>query len=99
MSGHFPVGALVLVDGEREGRVRSAWPEGSTSFAFPHYRIDFTATGSTPMRALLTHSPQDANVAVAVNRVGVSAAPGQQSPAAPARGSTAPASRRARAPR
>lgn len=38
---HFPSGARVYVDNRDLAIVREAFPEGSTSYAFPHYRIDF----------------------------------------------------------
>jgi hypothetical protein len=53
----FPVGARVLVDGYREAKVRGAFPSGSTSYLFPHYLVDL--------------GPDDRNVAVHVDRVGV----------------------------
>ena len=36
----FAPGARVLVDGKREAIVRAFFPNGSTSFAFPHYKVD-----------------------------------------------------------
>lgn len=53
----FPVGARVLVDGQDEAIVKNAFPEGSASFLFPHYKLDFVGG--------------DKNVAVAWQRVGV----------------------------
>lgn len=53
----FPVGARVLVDGRDEARVTAHYPLGSSSFLFPHYKVDFT--------------DGDQNVAVNVSRVGV----------------------------
>lgn len=53
----FPPGALVLIDGEVEARVRDYYPEGSTSYFFPHYKLDVVAG--------------DKNVVVNVKRVGV----------------------------
>ncbi len=53
----FPVGARVLVDGRDEAIVKQAFPEGSSSFLFPHYKLDFLGG--------------DRNVAVAMKRVGV----------------------------
>lgn len=41
----FPVGASVLLDGKHRARVRAFFPEGSTSFAFPHYVIRETGRG------------------------------------------------------
>jgi hypothetical protein len=37
----FPIGARVLVDGRTEAIVKSAWPEGSTFYLYPHYKLDF----------------------------------------------------------
>lgn len=53
----FPVGARVLVDGRDEVRVTQAFPEGSSSHLFPHYRVDFKGG--------------DRNVAVSMKRIGV----------------------------
>lgn len=53
----FPVGARVLVDGRDEARVTQAFPEGSSSYLFPHYKVDFKGG--------------DQNVAVAMKRIGV----------------------------
>ncbi len=53
----FPVGARVLVDGRHEALVGQAFPEGSSSFMFPHYKVHFV--------------DGDRNVAVHVDRVGV----------------------------
>jgi hypothetical protein len=36
----FPSGAKVYVDGRDIATVRQAFPEGSTSYAFPHYKVD-----------------------------------------------------------
>lgn len=58
----FPPGARVYVDGQREAKVIGAFPQGSTSYAFPHYRL-----GPTHRRALST----DEIETVAMNRVGV----------------------------
>ena len=35
----FPIGARVLIDGAQVAIVREIFPEGSTSYAFPHYRL------------------------------------------------------------
>ena len=35
----FPIGALVLLDGRYVVRVVDVFPEGSTSYLFPHYVI------------------------------------------------------------
>lgn len=51
----FPVGAAVLIDGKRKARVLAAFPAGSTSYAFPHYRL----------------REQGQSVVVAMSRVGV----------------------------
>lgn len=74
MKSVFPSGARVLVDGEREAIVRQAFPEGSTSFFFPHYKVDFCNVGperrwSAGDRARIEDG--DTNVAVAMHRVGV----------------------------
>lgn len=53
----FPSGARVLVDGRDEAIVKQAFPEGSTSFLFPHYKLDIVNG--------------DKNVAVNMKRVGV----------------------------
>lgn len=53
----FPIGARVLVDGRDEAIVKQAFPEGSTSFLFPHYKLNFVGG--------------DKNVAVSMKRVGV----------------------------
>ncbi len=34
----FPVGARVLVDGRDPAIVKQAFPEGSSSYLFPHYK-------------------------------------------------------------
>lgn len=54
---HFPVGARILVDGSREALIAQAFPEGSSSFLFPHYKVHFVGG--------------DRNVAVALHRCGV----------------------------
>jgi hypothetical protein len=56
----FPCGARVLIDGRDQAIVRATFPEGSTSYLFPHYKVDIVGGGR--------------NVAVAVARVGVKAA-------------------------
>lgn len=56
----FPPGARVLVDGRDAAIVKQAFPEGSSSFLFPHYKLDIVGG--------------DKNVAVAMKRVGVRAA-------------------------
>lgn len=53
----FPVGSRVLVDGRDEAIVRQVFPEGSSSYLFPHYKVDFV--------------DGDRNVAVRWDRVGV----------------------------
>lgn len=57
----FPIGAKVLVDGRDLAIVKQAFPEGSSSFLFPHYKLDFL------------HG--DKNVAVSLKRVGVTELP------------------------
>lgn len=52
----FPPGARVLVDGRDEVVVRQAFPDGSSSYFFPHYKVDFIGG--------------DKNVAVNMSRVG-----------------------------
>lgn len=56
-AAHFPIGARVYVDGRDTAIVNQAFPEGSASFLFPHYKVDFVNG--------------DKNVAVAIHRVGV----------------------------
>jgi 3D (Asp-Asp-Asp) domain-containing protein len=41
----FPVGARVLVDGIEEAIVKQAFPEGSTSYGFPHYVLKHVGDG------------------------------------------------------
>jgi hypothetical protein len=53
----FPPGARVLIDGEVEARVKQHFPEGSSSYLFPHYKLDVIKG--------------DQNIAVHVSRVGV----------------------------
>ena len=53
----FPSGAKVFVDGRDLAIVRQAFPEGSSSYFSPHYKVDFVGG--------------DRNVAVAMPRVGV----------------------------
>jgi hypothetical protein len=53
----FPSGARVLIDGRDEAIVRQAFPEGSSSYLFPHYKLDIVGG--------------DKNVAVAMKRIGV----------------------------
>ena len=57
MSSDFPIGAVVLIDGRDRAKVRAVFPEGSTSYAFPHYKVDIVRG--------------DKNVAVALKHVGV----------------------------
>jgi len=57
MSQTFPVGARVLVDGRDVAIVKQCFPEGSSSFLFPHYKLDVL--------------DGDKNVAVKMSRVGV----------------------------
>jgi hypothetical protein len=37
----FPVGAKVFVDGKDKAVVKQYFPEGSSSFLFPHYKLDY----------------------------------------------------------
>jgi hypothetical protein len=53
----FPIGSKVLIDGRYKAVVRACFPEGSTSFLFPHYKVDMVGG--------------DKNVAVSMNRIGV----------------------------
>ena len=53
----LPSGARAFADGEDEVIVRQAFPQGSTSYAFPHYKVDYVGG--------------DRNVAIALSRVGV----------------------------
>jgi hypothetical protein len=53
----FHSGAAVYIDGRDCARVREAFPEGSTSYAFPHYRVDIY--------------DGDSNMAVRWDRVGI----------------------------
>ena len=57
MSQTFPIGARVYVDGRDEAIVRQAFPQGSSSYMWAHYKVDFV--------------DGDRNVAVALKRVGV----------------------------
>jgi hypothetical protein len=57
----FPIGARVLVDGEVQAIVKQFFPEGSSSYLFPHYKLDFVGG--------------DKNVAVSIKRVGVTELP------------------------
>jgi hypothetical protein len=58
MSKHiFPVGARVYVDGRDEVRIAQSFPDGSSSYMFPHYKVHFIQG--------------DQNVTVALHRVGV----------------------------
>ncbi len=54
-AGYYPSGARVYVDGRDEAIVRQAFPEGSTSHLFAHYKVDLVGG--------------DRNVAVAMSRV------------------------------
>jgi hypothetical protein len=55
----FPPGARVLIDGRDEAIVIQAFPEGSTSYLFPHYKLRSKGSGFSEV------------FAVAANRVGV----------------------------
>jgi len=35
------IGSRVVIDGKHEAVVRQVFKEGSSSFLFPHYRVDF----------------------------------------------------------
>ena len=54
----FPIGARVWVDGRDLAIVKGAFPEGSSSYLFPHYKLDFIQG--------------DKNVAVSMKRVAAS---------------------------
>jgi hypothetical protein len=53
----FPTGAMVLIDGTVRARVLQHFPQGSSSYMFPHYKVDVIQG--------------DRNIAVAETRVGV----------------------------
>ena len=53
----FPIGARVYIDGRDLAIVKAAFPEGSSSYGFPHYKVDVVAG--------------DKNMAVSMSRVGV----------------------------
>ena len=53
----YPVGARVYVDGRDIARIAQEFPEGSSSFMFPHYKVDFEGG--------------DKNVAISHTRIGV----------------------------
>ncbi len=53
----LPVGQAVYVDGQDWAKIVGVFPEGSTSYLFPHYKVD------------IFHG--DKNVAVKMDRVGV----------------------------
>lgn len=53
----FPFGAKVYVDGRDLAVVKQAFPNGSSSYLFPHYNLDYVGG--------------DKNVAVSLKRVGV----------------------------
>lgn len=57
----FPSGAKVLLDGRDKAIVREAFVEGSTSYLFPHYKVDIVGG--------------DKGVAIHMSRVGVVAKP------------------------
>lgn len=58
MDTGFPKGSTVLIDGRDLARVVAYFPEGSTSYSFPHYRLDVIRG--------------DKNIAVRSDRVGCS---------------------------
>lgn len=53
----LPPGAVVLIDGVVRATVVQAFPEGSTSYAFPHYCVNI--------------EDGDRNVAIAMHRIKV----------------------------
>lgn len=55
MSPTLPPGACVLIDGRDLAIVREHYPKGSSSYAFPHYRVNMVGG--------------DRNLAIAVERV------------------------------
>lgn len=57
MKTYFPIGAKVYIDGCDLAQVAQVFPEGSTSYFFPHYKVHFVQG--------------DRNVAVAMTRVDV----------------------------
>ncbi len=57
----YPIAARVLVDGRDEAIVRAVFPEGSTSYSFPHYMLTFVGGGEAPKDW----------VCIAMKRVGV----------------------------
>lgn len=57
MTKLFPVGAKVYVDGRDLAIIAQVFPEGSASYLFPHYKVDFVNG--------------DKNVAVCIGKVGV----------------------------
>lgn len=57
MTKFFRSGARVFVDGKSQAIVRQAFPKGSTSHLFAHYKVDLIGG--------------DTNVAIAMDRVGV----------------------------
>ena len=59
--GFFPTGARVLVDGRDEAIVKTCFPEGSSSYMWPLYKLDFVGG--------------DKNVVVSIKRVGVDRKP------------------------
>jgi len=52
----FPIGARIFVDGRDEAIVQQAFPEGSHTHLFPHYKLKFLEG--------------ERNVVVATTRVG-----------------------------
>jgi hypothetical protein len=60
-SNGFPIAARVLVDGRDEAIVKAHFPKGSSSFLFPHYKVDFVKG--------------DSNVAVNESRIGATLRP------------------------
>jgi hypothetical protein len=54
---YFPHGAKVLIDGEVLATVKQCFPEGSSSYLFPHYKVDVI--------------DGDKNMAVSMSRISV----------------------------
>ena len=57
MKTHLQIGSRAYCDGRDEVIVRQVFPEGSSSYPWPHYKVDFV--------------DGDRNVAVPLGRVGV----------------------------
>ena len=61
----FPIGAKVLIDGRDVATVRGYFPEGSSSYLYPHYKVDVQGG--------------DRGMVVQIKRVGVKRAPARDS--------------------